>query len=103
MALGLPLRWQAKTLAFGTYPKVSLADARALRDRAKKALSDGIDPAQNTNIDKTDHDTFESIGREWLKAQGPTWAPKYAPQVFRQFERDVFPVLGNRPTTAIEP
>ena len=26
-----------KTLAFGAYPKVTLADARALRDRAKKA------------------------------------------------------------------
>lgn len=61
-----------KTLAFGAYPTVSLADARALRDRAKKALADGIDPAKHTNIDKTDHDTFEAIGREWLKAQEPT-------------------------------
>lgn len=91
-----------KTLAFGLYPKVSLADARALRDRAKKALADGIDPAKHTNIDKTDHDTFEAIGREWLKAQEPTWAPKYAPQVFRQFERDVFPALGNRAIDEIE-
>lgn len=92
-----------KTLAFGAYPKVSLADARALRDRAKKALDDGIDPARNTNSATTDHDTFKAIGREWLRAQEPTWAPKYAPQVFRQFERDVFPALGNRPITDIEP
>lgn len=91
-----------KTLAFGAYPKVTLADARALRERAKKALADGIDPAKHTNIDKTDHDTFEAIGREWLNSQEPIWAPKYAPQVFRQFERDVFPALGDRPVDAIE-
>lgn len=92
-----------KTLAFGAYPKVTLADARALRDRAKKALADGIDPARHDTITTTDHDTFEAIGREWLKAQEPTWAAKYAPQVFRTFERDVFPVLGQRPITDIEP
>lgn len=92
-----------KTLAFGAYPKVTLADARALRDRAKKALADGIDPARHDTITTTDHDTFEAIGREWLKAQEPTWAPKYAPQVFRTFERDVFPVLGQRPIIDIEP
>ncbi|MDO5630526.1 MAG: integrase arm-type DNA-binding domain-containing protein [Paracoccus sp. (in: a-proteobacteria)] len=92
-----------KTLAFGAYPAVRLADARALRDRAKKALADGIDPARHTNIATTDHDTFAAIGKEWLAAQEPTWAPKYAPQVMRQFERDVFPDLGQRPITEIEP
>ena len=61
-----------KTLAFGAYPKVTLADARALRDRAKKALADGIDPARHDTITTTDHDTFEAIEREWLKAQEPT-------------------------------
>jgi hypothetical protein len=32
-----------KRLAFGVYPTVSLAQARALRDEAKKKLADGID------------------------------------------------------------
>lgn len=31
------------------YPAVSQADARRLRDRAKKALSDSFDPARHTN------------------------------------------------------
>ena len=42
-----------KTLAFGAYPKVTLADARALRDRAKKALADGIDPARHDRREPT--------------------------------------------------
>ncbi len=31
-------------LAFGVYPTVSLADARARRDEAKKLIAQGIDP-----------------------------------------------------------
>jgi hypothetical protein len=34
-----------KLLAFGIYPTVSLADARARRDAAKKHLKDGLDPS----------------------------------------------------------
>lgn len=31
-------------LAFGVYPLVSLADARAKRDEAKKLIANGVDP-----------------------------------------------------------
>lgn len=41
-----------KTLAFGIYPTVSLADARAKRDAAKKILEDGGDPSVQRKIDK---------------------------------------------------
>ena len=37
-----------KVLSFGTYPQVTLADARALRDKAKRALADGLDPGANS-------------------------------------------------------
>ncbi len=33
-----------KMLALGKYPEISLADARARRDEAKKLLAQGIDP-----------------------------------------------------------
>ena len=35
-----------KRLAFGVYPAVPLAQARALRDEAKKKLAEGIDPSR---------------------------------------------------------
>lgn len=92
-----------KTLSFGAYPEVKLADARALRDRAKKALAGGLDPSKHRTINTADHDSFEAVAREWLAAQVPTWAPKYAPQVVRTFERDVFPKIGQRPIAEIEP
>ena len=40
-----------KTLAFGIYPTVSLADARARRDAAKKHLEDGGDPSVQRKLD----------------------------------------------------
>jgi len=41
-----------KLLALGSYPTVSLADARAERERAKKLLRDGIDPSAKKKLDK---------------------------------------------------
>ena len=36
-----------KTIAFGAYPAVSLADARQRREDAKKLLANGVDPGGN--------------------------------------------------------
>jgi hypothetical protein len=41
-----------KLLAFGVYPTVSLADARARRDAAKKILADGVDPSVQRKLEK---------------------------------------------------
>src|SRR5690349_15274684 len=41
-----------KLLAFGAYPTVSLSDARAQRDAARKHLTDGIDPAVQKKLEK---------------------------------------------------
>lgn len=36
-----------KMLALGKYPEVSLVDARARRDKARKLLANGVDPSDN--------------------------------------------------------
>jgi Arm DNA-binding domain len=41
-----------KVLAFGIYPVISLADARARRDAAKKLLANGVDPSTRRKLDK---------------------------------------------------
>jgi integrase len=61
-----------KLLAFGQYPAVSLADARARRDTAKRAIAEGVDPSQRARDDKramlAKHaNTFERIAGEFLK------------------------------------
>jgi hypothetical protein len=37
---------ESKDAGLGVYPEVSLADARARRDEARKLLANGIDPGE---------------------------------------------------------
>jgi hypothetical protein len=46
------LSGREKSLSMGLYPDVSLADARELRDQARKLLVDGIDPSENRKMEK---------------------------------------------------
>lgn len=64
-----------KQLAFGSYPTVTLAEARAKRDDAKRLLASGIDPAQQSKLDKaakaaTEANTFGLIADELLTKLG---------------------------------
>jgi hypothetical protein len=42
-----------KLLSLGTYPDVSLKDARERRDNARKQLADGIDPSHSRKAQKS--------------------------------------------------
>lgn len=60
-----------KTLAFGAYPAVSLADARKKRDEAKRLLANAVDPAQQVKVEKTNRlaastNTFAAIADEFI-------------------------------------
>lgn len=66
-------------LTVGTYPEVSLLEARAKRTQVRKLLADGIDPAQFRREAKeakavaATH-TFEAIALTWLKKTAATRA-----------------------------
>ncbi|KQU01604.1 tyrosine-type recombinase/integrase [Rhizobium sp. Leaf453] len=60
-----------KTMAFGAYPSVSLADARRQRDSAKVLLAKGIDPSQHTKLARiakqvSNAVTFKVVADEYL-------------------------------------
>ena len=56
-----------KTLAFGIYPAVSLAEARARRDSAKTLLANGVDPSVQRKLDKhAGVVSFRSVAEELL-------------------------------------
>src|SRR4051812_843277 len=61
-----------KTLAIGTYPDTSLADARERHILARKALAAGNDPGEVKKENKRQvllksETTFEAIAREWYQ------------------------------------
>lgn len=97
-----------KTLAIGVYPGVSLADARAERDRAKDHLRQGIDPGdarkrEKMEILQAEELSFETVAREWHENKKHALTPRYAGQVMGRLEADVFPQIGKCRITEIEP
>lgn len=85
--------------SIGTYPEVSLKEARARRDRARTLLANGVNPNESKRAAKaTQHgaNSFAAIGREWYEKQLPTWAPATAKKRLALLENDLFPWLGAR-------
>lgn len=97
-----------KTMAFGAYPLVSLADARAKRDDAYAILSEGRDPAVakklriEANLEAS-RQTFERVARQWHETVKSQWAKRHANDVMRSLERDVFPAIGDLPVADLTP
>lgn len=95
-----------KRLALGSYPAVSLKQARFARDDARKLLSTGADPAQQRQLgklaNKIDSEaTFASVAREFHKIKSPSWSPRYGERWMALMEKDMFPTLGALPLSAI--
>ncbi|MBN9222776.1 MAG: tyrosine-type recombinase/integrase [Mesorhizobium sp.] len=58
-----------KLLALGSYPLISLAEARQARDDAKRLMLAGIDPGQQRSLRKAESakDSFRSIAHEYVE------------------------------------
>ena len=95
-----------KLLAFGTYPEISLLDARKRRDEARSQLAHGIDPGavrkaqKQANTEATE--TFEIIAREWHERFKSNWTTEYASKIMSRLEGDVFPYIGAKPIKEIK-
>ena len=95
-----------KTLSFGKYPEISLAEARALRDQARKTHAQGIDPSlikkhaklkSSTNADLT----FQKVAEDWFEIKARTLAPSTHKKILQTFNANVFPRLGKLPVDQI--
>lgn len=95
-------------MALGSYPAISLAAARRSRDAAKLLKSNGHDPVQLRIADRLKvsnpvGDTFKTVALEWYNKQAPQWSQAHAERSLRQFERDLFPWLGDRRLVDVTP
>lgn len=94
---------KAKKTTGGTYPAVSLKDARTKRDELKGKVLNGIDPIEEKRALKqakekeaeamaaVDHSQFHNVVYEWLSTLKS--AEITATKRKRAFERDLFPYL----------
>ncbi len=99
-------------LSVGTYPEVSLADARQRRDEARRLVAAGINPSEQRKASKADRvakaeaarladagmpgpGSFEYVAREWmLTIHRAKVSNGHADRTLIRFEQDVFPWIG---------
>jgi integrase len=102
------LHGRRKKYAVGVYPSVSLKDARIERDKAKRLVSEGIDPVQYRQMTKasqrkSSENSFETVALEWLAKQKQVWTEGHAVTVEQRLRKNLLPWLGNRPISEINP
>ena len=96
-----------KLLSLGTYPLVSLKDARERRDEAKKLLANSVDPGLHRQAVKTstlsEHaNTFEIVAREWFAKHAPALVESPSKKILSRLEKQLFPFIGACPIREIE-
>ncbi|MFO0500402.1 MAG: tyrosine-type recombinase/integrase, partial [Pseudomonadota bacterium] len=93
-----------RLMAFGTYPEISLADARERRNAARKLVANGVDPSEAKKAEKValaGSDSFEAVAREWHTKNLHTWADKHGVAILARLQQNIFPWLGKKPINQI--
>ncbi len=96
------------TLALGTYPDVSLFQAVISANKAVKQLNQGFDPALLRKAEKSiatvDNKpmSFEQVARQYGLIHIKGWDDEFE-RTKRLLERNIFPLLGNKPIDEIKP
>ena len=84
-------------LGLGTYPIVTLAEARAAALANARAVHQGQDPRRQSRIP-----TFEQAAGKVHALHAPTWrSPKNAALWWSTVERFAFPVIGTKPVDRV--
>ncbi|MFN3735190.1 tyrosine-type recombinase/integrase [Comamonas testosteroni] len=97
-----------KTVAFGVYPAVTLAQARKRRDAAREQLASDLDPGLVKQAAKAaralaGENTFEAVAREYHGIKSSAWSESYSAKWLRLLEKDFFPSLGKLALADITP
>ncbi len=97
-----------KKLSLGSYPELSLKDARAARDKARNMLANGVDPAQQKRRDKhiariNTANTFSKVAEAYIERSRRDGLAEATISKRRWFLRLVARHLGHRPISEIAP
>lgn len=88
-----------KLFALGVFPEISLKDARARHQEARKHLAQGIDPSEVKKVIKSNlagEHSFKNIALEWIALKSPGWSPSHREKTLTILEKDIFPFIGDR-------
>ena len=97
-----PYTKKRTSLSLGSYPIVTLAQARSKKDEAKRLLLNNIDPQEHrddvirTN-ESANTNTLENISAQWLTIKKSTVSEGHSQDTWRSLEKHIFPTLGKHP------
>ena len=105
-----PITLVRRKTSFGTYPIVSLADARDKANEVNKLIVNGVDyiekkqesKIQKKEIIKTKENTFKKISLEWLESYKNEVTENYHNKISRALELYTYPFIGDKPITEIK-
>lgn len=101
--------------ALGAYGKrgaaageYTLEEAKQERARLRELVKQGKHPAAarkeaRTAVIEAQANTFKAVALDWIAEGKKTWTPYYLKQIERGFRDDVYPAIGDRAITGIQP
>lgn len=97
-------RWlgRQQMISLGSFPEISLAQARSLRSAAREQIANGVNPSAARQASKAAVH-FEGVAREWFAKQSPSWADSHAKRVMQRLENDALPCIGQLVVAEIKP
>lgn len=97
-----------KLLTLGAYPDLSLEQARRVHEDQRRKLQAGDDPSELRKADKLARqlaadNSFKAVAFAWWESWRVARSPRHALQVMNRLEADVFPAIGHRPVSEVQP
>lgn len=97
-----------KRLSIGSYPSVTLKEARERREEAKKLLEKGKDPSFEKQEARKqaiadEMITFEIVAKEWHNFTKHKWTESHAKTILNRLELHLYPRIGKLPIKTITP
>lgn len=101
-----PFTKKRTSLSLGSFPEVSLLEARKKRVASRELLAKDIDPKEYKDDQHREQlllasHTLKSVAEDWFAIKKTTIADVTAKSLWRKFENHVFPKLGHRPIDKI--
>lgn len=102
-----PVSGSRTNLSLGSYPALTLAAARQIRDQHSTALAQGMDPQQQqeqaSELRQIELDSiFSTVTANWFKMKSKSVTEDYAKDIWRSLDKDVFPAIGAIPAQEIK-
>ncbi|WP_219012190.1 integrase domain-containing protein [Shewanella algae] len=93
-------------MGLGTYPEISLAQARQMTFDSRALVAQGIDPKEHRNQkleqeQSINEDTLFNVASQWFEVKKHTVTADYADDIWRSFERHIFPKLRDAPISKL--